>query len=348
MKVIYNHLEFHNVAELEAVDGLPGFRLQRFPREVRNCLGHKEHERGRFFGQRSVGCEIRFVTDARFFRITLSAVEGDGNVFVYKGNFLHSHHPLKAGVVTTLHLEEPPKFGEVKTEALEGYAFSSGVWRLLFGKDCCITFLHIDTFGHGTRPPEKRETPRLKWLAYGSSITFGGDTVIYSNAYVQQAARRIKADVLNKGMAGSCFCDEAMVHYLAENEEWDFATLELGVNMRGRFTAEEYEQRVRYLIDTMLHKNPEKPVIVIGIYPNGAEYALNPENAATRSNTEFNRITEKLVAEKNNPRLYFIEGKDILTDYSGLSVDLLHPSDEGHILMGENLAMKLKAILEFQ
>lgn len=343
--MIYNNLEFYNVAELKAVEGVPGFRLQRFPEEVRNSLGHKEHERGRFYSQRSVGCEIRFVTTAKFIRLTLSAVEEDGSIFVYKGNFLHSYHRLKAGVITALHLEEPPKFGEIVPEALEGYAFSSGVWRILCGKDCCMTFHHIDTFGHGVRPPEKKEIPRLRWLAYGSSITFGGDSVLYTNSYVQQAARRMKVDVMNKGIAGSCFCDESIVHYIAGSEDWDFATFELGVNMRGRFTEEEFEQRVKFLIDTVMGKNLNKPIIIIGIYPNGAQYSLNPENVLTKNNVEFVNISRRIVAEKKSSHLHFIEGKDILTDYSGLSTDLLHPSDDGHIIMGENLSREIGKIL---
>lgn len=127
---------------------------------------------------------------------------------------------------------------------------------------------------------------------------------------------------------------------------WDFATLELGVNMRGRFDAKEYEQRVRYFLNTILEKNSDRPVVVIGIYPNGAEFSLRPENSITKSNIEFNQITERIVAEKNERNIHFISGKDILTDFTGLSIDLLHPSDDGHIIMGENLSKHLRKLLK--
>jgi lysophospholipase L1-like esterase len=344
--MINNNLEFHNVAELETIPGMPGVRLQRFPAEIRNRLGHLERERGRFYSQVSVGCEIRFVTDAKFIRVSLSALEADGKVFVYKGNFLHSTHTLKAGVINTLHLEESAKWSEVIPNSLNGYAFSSNVWRLMFGKDCCILFHHIDTFGHDIRIPKNDEVPRLKWLAYGSSITFGGDTSIYSNAYVQQAARRLNVDILNKGIAGSCFCDKSISKYISENKEWHFATLELGVNMRGRFTEIEYEHRVKDLISEIMNKNINKPIIVISIFPNGANYPLNTENAITKSNIIFNKIIKRVVEEINCENLHFVDGSEILTDFSGLSTDLLHPSDHGHINMGENLCLKLKPIVE--
>lgn len=344
--MIYNNIEFHNVAELEAIQNMPGLRLQRFPKAVRNELGHLDHERGRFYSEKSVGCEIRFTTTARFIRVSLSALEGDGKLFVFKGNFLHSIHELKSGIITTIHLEEPEKFAQITPEAINGFAFSSNVWRFLFGKDCCINFHNIDSFGHDINPPKENETPRIKWLAYGSSITFGGNTNLYSNAYVQQAARRLNIDVLNKGIAGSCFCDKSVVKYLSENTEWDFATLELGINMIGRFEPFEFEERARHLITTVVAKNPGKPVAVIGIYPNGALYSINKDNKSTRNNLAFNEISQRIVKELNNPNVSFIPGEDILTDYSGLSIDMVHPSDNGHIIMGENLSNKLKPIVD--
>lgn len=343
--MIYNNLKFHNVAELEVVEGMPGYRLQRFPKYVRNNLGYKEQERGRFYSQCSTGCEIRFVTDAKFFRIALSAVEGEGTVLVYRGNFLHSYHHLKAGTITTLNLQAPPAFSEVCPEALEGYAFSPSVWRLLFDKNCCAVFHYIDTFGHEIRPPMEGEIPKVKWLAYGSSITFGGDCNLYSNSYVQQVGRRLGVDILNKAIAGACFCDESVANYIAQFDDWDFTTLELGVNMRELFSAEEYEKRINYLLDTIMSENPDKPIVVIGIYPNGAGYFLEQENITKEHNREFDIITKKIVEEKGSNKLFFIAGDKILTDFSGLCTDLLHPSDDGHILMGENLSKELRRII---
>lgn len=344
--MISNNLEFHNVAELEVIEGIPGYRLQRFPKVVRDNLGYKGQELGRFYSQCSVGCEIRFVTDAKFVGIALSTVEGEGSVLVYKGNFLHSYHRLKAGNITTIYLQEPHIFGEVFPDVLEGYTFSPVVWRLLFDKNCCVIFHYIDTFGHDIRPPIEGEIPKVKWLAYGSSITFGGDCNLYSNSYVQQTARRLGVDVLNKAIAGACFCDESIANYIAQTDEWDFITLELGVNMREKFSVKEYEKRISFLLDTIMKENLDKPIVVIDIYPNGAEYFFEQENITKKHNKEFNIITQKVVEERGRDELFFINGNKILTDFSGLCIDLLHPSDDGHILMGENLSKELNFIVK--
>ncbi len=71
--MIFQNMEFHNVECLE--ERLGGYMLQRFPEKVRLGLGYQDHDRGRMFSQMPVGCEIRFVTDAHFFRISLASYE---------------------------------------------------------------------------------------------------------------------------------------------------------------------------------------------------------------------------------------------------------------------------------
>ncbi len=342
--MIYNNIEFHNVAELETADGLPGLSLQRFPKQVRHELGHGDHERGRFYSQVSAGCEIRFVTTAKFVKISLSSREKVGSVIVYKGDFLHSVHTLPAGIITTLHLEEPPKFSGLDPDLLHSKGFSANVWRFVFGKDSNVNFHNLDTFGNSCRPPLPEEKPQLTWLAYGSSITFGGDTNLYSNAYIPQAARRLNFDVLNKGIAGSCFCDPAMADYLA-TLNFDVVTLELGVNMRGRFNGAEYESRVNDLLGKLRSKSANKPIFVLGVFPNGSNMALNPDRFG-QNDLLFSQISERIVKQSNDRNLYYIPGDAVLTNSSDLSCDLLHPSDDGHIRMGEALAQRIKEILQ--
>lgn len=332
------------MVELEKISGLPGLRLQRFPAAVRKGLGHLEHERGRFYSQVSVGCEIRFVTEAKFIKIGLSSLEQTGEVYIYKGDLLHSVHSLPAGVITTLHLEEPDKFTPVAADSFARNSFSPRVWRFVFGKNATVTFNYLETFGHGCRPPHQDEKPAVQWVAYGSSITFGGNTHHYPNAYVVQAARRLGYDIANKGMAGSCFCDQVMAEYLPTLES-DLVTLELGVNMRGRFTGNEYRQRVTYILDQLRTAAPTKPIVVLGIFPNGANYATDQTSRLAQNNVLFSDISRTLVEQRKDQHLYYISGERILPDIACLSTDLLHPSDDGHIIMGENLARELQVIM---
>jgi lysophospholipase L1-like esterase len=343
--VIHKNIEFHNVSELEQIQGLPGLALQRFPASVRHRLGHSTHERGRVVSQVSAGCELRFVTDADTIKVWLSALQEGGDVLIYKGDFFHSTHRLMPGIITTIQLETPARFREVTPQMLEGSSFSSNIWRIMISNGYTAVFHGIDSLGHDVRPPHKLEVPKVRWLAYGSSITYGAGTTLHHNSYIQQAARRLNVDVMCNGLGGACLCEPTVADFLATREDWDFVTLELGVNMRNMFTPEEFEKRVRYLVGIILEKNPGKPVILITIYPNYAEYLVRENHMVTLRDREYNDVLRRLVTENPSLDLHLIEGDEILTSPSGLCSDLLHPSDFGHILMGQNLAEKLRDII---
>lgn len=344
--MIYKNIEFHNVVQLEKVEEFPGLRLQRFAPELRNTLGYEGDERGRPRTHNSVGCEMRFVTDSKKVRVSLSALFADGEVLVYKGDFFHSRHVLKEGVITTLQLDDNPKFTLVKPEAFKGNAFSKDVWRIFFCFGFCAVYHGIDTFGHKVRPPKKDEFPRVNWLAYGSSITNGGSASILSNSYIYQAANRLKVDVMNLALGGACLAEKEMADFIASREDWDILTLELGVNMRNiGMPAEEFEKRVRNMLVTVLGAHPKKPVALLTMFPNSGNYLVNEDDKLFTMTVEYNDIIKKLYKEMNKSNLYLIEGNEILTDFSGLSCDLLHPFDFGFIQMGENLANNLKTII---
>ncbi|MGG1516052.1 GDSL-type esterase/lipase family protein [Paenibacillus oryzisoli] len=350
--MIWNQMSFHNTAELEAIPGLPGWRLQRFPRAVRDKLGHGAHEKGRFVSQASTGCEIRFVTDAPFIRIALSATVEDGDIVVYNGDFFHSMHRLKTGEICTLQLNKPERFDEVDASALRQGRFSPQVWRIAIsrnyypGRAFQVAFHHLDTFGHDVRPPMPEELPVLTMLAYGSSITHGSGATVQHLAYIQQTASRLGVDVWNKGVGGSCLIEPAMTDYLMQLEDWDLAVLELGVNMRGMFTPDEFEARARYLISGLLANQPGKPVVLISIFPNSADVRKDANNPLTESNREFIQRLQRIYDDLQHPHLHFVDGHDILTDFSRLTNDLIHPSDEGHIQMGQHLADRLRALVD--
>lgn len=342
--MIYKNIEFFNVSELEEVQGFNGVSLQRFPKAIRAALGNTTNEKGRLVSMHSTGSEIRFVTESRHVRLFLSTVDADGEVLVYRGNFFHSKHSLKAGRVTPINLEEAAAFKDVKEEALEVGHFSSKVWRLLFNRTC-VVFHGIDTFGHAVRPPEENEVPNIKWLAYGSSITQGASSQSFENSYLQQAAKRLKIDVKCCGLSGTCFCEKEVADFIATKAEWDLVTLEIGVNMRSSFTTEEFKERATYLIKTIIENNPEKPVIIVSIFSNHQDYTAIEDNIYAVRSREYNEVLKKIYLQFKNPYLFLIDGKDMLTDFTALTCDLLHPSAYGHILIGENLAGRLRPII---
>lgn len=343
--MIFDNLEFHNVMELQKMEGISGVRLQRYPEEVRHELGYGDLMKGRIVSQNSNGCEIRFVTETKHIRLYLSSIDTEAEVIVYNGTFFHSIHSFKAGSVKAIDLEVNERFDEIKPELLQGYAFSHNVWRIFMNKRFSAVYHGIDTYGYAKRPPLENEKPKLRWLAYGSSITQGLNATSHNMAYIQQAAMRLGVDVLNQGLSGTCYCEKAVADYIGNRNDWDFVTLELGVNMRGPFTTEQFESRAEYLIRTVADKHPDKHIFVITIYPNRAVYFKNEQDVLHRRNEEFIEKLHKICGDLNRKNIHLLKGDTILTDFSALSSDLIHPSDYGHTLMGENLAKQIKEIL---
>ncbi|WP_028549728.1 SGNH/GDSL hydrolase family protein [Paenibacillus sp. UNC451MF] len=337
----YQGIRFHNVVELEQKELLPGLRLQRFPKHVRHSLS----ENGRTKAVQSNGCELRFVTEAKHVRVTLASLETNGRVLVFRGDFFHSSHNLQAGVPHTIHLEIPERFADVEPDRLHNGAFSSKVWRI-FCERFNAVFYDVDAFGHEVRPPSKEEVPRLTFVAYGSSITQGAGALSHYNGYIQQAARRLEVDALNLGLSGSCHCEKEVADHIAEREDWDLAFLEIGVNMMSSVPVEEFSRRATYLLDTIIGKHPDKPIFLTTIYPNRASYFKDQSHTASENFKKYNQFLREYALAKNRSQLHLLEGSDIMTDFTMLTSDLTHPSDYGHIAMGERLAEKMRFAVE--
>ncbi|WP_372630239.1 SGNH/GDSL hydrolase family protein [Cohnella sp.] len=331
---------FHNVAELEARPGLSGLILQRFPQEVRHSLTAK----GRTKAEQSNGCELRFVTESVQVQITAGSRETDGTILVFRGDFFHSFHQLRAGVAETISLEIPDRFADVEQAKLNGPLFAPNVWRIFFDRFGGV-FHELNAYGYPVRPPSREEMPRRKLLAYGSSITQGAGAMSHYNGYAQQAARRLGLDVLNLGLSGSCFCEREVADHIAGREDWDAAFLELGVNMRGAVPAEEFARRTSYLFDRIMERHPDKPIFATTIYPNRATYSRQSGHPHQDAEQEYNEILRAYAASRAGSRLHLFEGDRIMSDFSFLTSDLIHPSEYGHIRMGENLENLMSPLL---
>ena len=162
--MIFENVELHNVVEAEKISGIPGVVLRRYPRALR----HKLNTRGRFVSGLSAGCEVRLVTEAPYVRAIFFNLEGEGEVYVYSGDFLHGVHKIPPGGFRPIQIDWPAKFDGTKPEALKRN-FSPRCWRFVANRGE-VAFVGIETYGFDYRPPNAEEKPAKRWLAYGSPI----------------------------------------------------------------------------------------------------------------------------------------------------------------------------------
>ena len=331
--MIYDNIEFFNVCELTQVGKYPGLRINRFPSDIINTFDSAMP------ASFSRGCELRFVPDKGQVTIYLMAIDEDGEILVFFGDYMCNRYILPKGVITPIHIIKPDLLNKDFAELNKQTRFTKRVCRVFFNNKSIVHYCGSDTYGNQIESPHNDDKPRLSWLAYGSSITHGACAISNHNSYIQQTARLLNSQVHNFGMSGSCMCEKEMADYIANYNDWDFVTLELGVNMRERYSVQEFKNRAKYLIETVANKNKDKKVFVITIYPNIHTY--NEEEPVSENELKFNEILRNIVDNGLFDNICLIEGNEILTDFRTLSSDLIHPSDSGHIDMAYNLYKKI-------
>ncbi len=337
--MIHASVEFHNVVEMEEVEGIAGWLPQRMPLSVRNHLS----PRGRWNSQMTPGTEIRCVTEAPRLLLFISSLEGDAELLVFRGEQQYAVHTIKPGGLHCINVEPPPHLTAARTDAFHGARFPPHVWRFMTASYFTV-FHRLESFGWEVRPPRPDEKPSVRWLAYGSSITAGCAAARTDLSYVQVAARAIGVDVLNLAMGGACFCEPELAAHIASRGDWDFATFELGVNMRGTIEPDEFERRVTFLLDATAARNPGKPVILVTSFYN-LEDCLTIDTIHAVHQRTYNDILRRLAQERTCAGVRLIEGHSILGELSGLTTDLIHPDGYGQALMGFNLARQLAPLM---
>ena len=334
--MILNSIFYHNIADFHS-SGV-GNMIHRYPRNVEISMT----EGGREMSRYACGTELRLVAGSRVF-VTVMAHRGEGGeAVVYCGDFQHARHSLPKGEAVTIPLIAPEVFGRVTEEYTAGTRFSQNVWRIAF-KNVMVSVLSVDAQGNDARPPYPWEMPAKKMLAYGSSITHGAGALTSVDTYVEHLARLLGCDVLNKGLGGACHCEPAVADYFVEELEWDFALMEVGVNMLGSVPVEEYEKRLRYLLERVTATG--KPIFLVNVYRFSRDYSIT-EGAEEQKLRAYRETMRKVYADFADKNCYLIEGQEILDRPEYLTTDGIHPSSYGHIMMGQNLAEKMKGKLQ--
>lgn len=337
--MIHDSIEFHNAAALEPLHGMPGLCPVRYPQAVRHHLNPS----ARRTGIRAVGVELRFASSAAAIVLTFAAHDEDVRVRAMRGSFDCAEWTIPAGQIRVLTLIPPERFPLVTPDSLNVGGFSPELWRVrIIGGT--VSYLGCESHGAEVRPPAPGETPALRWLAYGSSITHADGAF----GYVHQAARILEVDVLNKGLSGSCHIEPEVGSHFATEEQWDFATLELGVNMRGHFTPDVFQARARGLVERLHQNRLGTPLVLITHFHNLQHHPLpsQMEDLTVKRQQAFDEILRQIAAEQAGNGVYLLEGTEILPSLDGLTADLLHPSADGHRLMGARLAEKLHPLID--
>jgi hypothetical protein len=178
-------------------------------------------------------------------------------------------------------------------------------------------------------PPLKSQLPKKTYLAYGSSITHGSLSLAAPYTYPFRISQMLSCDYYNLGFAGSAYMEKAMAKYIVSRTDWDFASVEMGINMlKPEFTLELFDERVKEFIDILA--SDSRPVFATSIFG-----FKGPEQEKAN---KYREIVRKHAREK----LIYIDGLELLNNPAYISADLVHPSLEGIAQISEGWCRLMK------
>ena len=121
-----------------------------------------------------------------------------------------------------------------------------------------------------------------------------------------------------------------MADYIADECKFDFATLEMGINVLG-IDPEDYEGRVRYFVKRVAEGHPTAKIFAIDLY-----YCKSDIIGDGKAEC-FREILKRVVEELALPNVIYVNGKTVLTSPAKLSSGLVHPNPDGAMEMAANL-----------
>lgn len=306
------NIDFHNVAELVPYED--GHIMHRVPAEVRAHLSEGLRNLSSWY---ATGVELRFRLrgDQTVLRLrTLPMAEGQ-MAHIYYGS-LQGGWQNSSRLITTQPTElvirrpeNPDQLAEIHRSC--ALPFSPELVRVVLPYGSLV-FLGVEG---DVEPPRPEDLPRLTYLAYGSSITHGSLALAMPHTYPFRIAQNLGCDYLNLGFAGTAHLEKEMAEYIVSRRDWDFASMEMGVNMLGSFTEAEFERRVD-VFTAILARDP-RPVFATSIFGfNGGDQ---------KKASAFRDIVRRYAGE----RLHFVDGLALLKNPAYISQDMVHPTLEG-------------------
>lgn len=328
-----HEIGLHNIAELvpQADTGWVG--ISRVPLDLRTRL----NERAQVCSLQGAGCELRFNLVEDEARITLAMAERPAIAEVFCGSFLIGWHVVET--TPTEIVVARPLLDELVARAAERQSppFDSDLFRVVLPWRPAV---YICGVTGDLAPPRAHQVPPRRYLAYGSSITHGNNGLAPSGTYAMRIARRLGVDLINLGFGGGAHCEPELADYIAARDDWDFATLELGINMISWLDTAGFAERVRTFVGTIARAHPDKWIACIDLFPFHMD--LDPE---AERNHAYRAVVREIVAELALPRLVHIDGRDLLRDLTGLCADVLHPAPSGMEEIATNLTVRLERML---
>lgn len=326
----FDHMEFHNVAEMEQTK--KGYAMLRLPKDVRMQVNE-----GVANSRACAGVEIRFKmkSDTVCLYLCADPAEEAQPAYIFYGSFQggwQNSSRMIGTEKTKLTVKRPDNMDDLKRMSEElGLGFDPEVVRVILPYVNCY-YMGVEG---DVEAPGREEMPDRVYLAYGSSITHGSLALGPVYTYPFRIAQKMNCDYINLGFAGSAQMEAAMAEYIISRKDWDFASVEMGINMcSDRFTEDDFEGRIREFVPIL--NQDARPIFATDIF------GCNRRERQKKV-TRFRQIVERYT---EGTALIYTNGLKLLNHPAYVSQDDTHPSLEGIQEIAENWYRVMKPVLQ--
>ena len=335
-ETIFPHATFHNVDHLEPAMG-EGWRLNRVPRAIWEKLNRAAQARA----YSAAGAEVRFNLVGSEARLIARFVEDRSGkargwpvlAEIRQGDFLMRCVELR-DTWTAIEIKQPANQAKLAANgARQGRGFDPNLVRIALPYMPVTELLRIEG---EIATPRNEQLPARRFLAYGSSITHGAYALRAAETYPARVAHALGVDHLNLGFSAGAHLEPEIAEWIVRRNDWDFATLELGVNLLTPLSTAEFRSRLEVFMKIIATAPAAKWIFVIDIFTAGQDFEANPKR------DEFRNAVREIVHRLGRPKIRHLDGRKLLTRTTGLSADLLHPSAEGFDEIGQRLSAAIR------
>jgi hypothetical protein len=331
-------VQLHNIVSVDPAPTGDGWRFNRVPA----ALWPKLNEAAQKRSFSPAGAELRFNLPRGEARIVLRFLENDrGNnahglpvlAEVYYGDYFVRWVEIGTDW-TEIAIAAPDKVAALAAaEGAGGRRFDPALVRLALPYMPEVDIRSIDG---DFEPVRADQLPAKRYLAYGSSITNGAFAVRPGDLYPARVAAELGVDHFNLGFGGGAHLEAEMGAWIASRSDWEFATLEMGINLVGRLTPEQFRERVQGFLPPIARAHPDRWIFCIDMFTAHGDFDGNAKYPA------FRAIVREAVRALDQPKVVHLDGRKLLTRASGLTLDFTHPSSNGFAEIADHLLAEMR------